>query len=147
MITQVEHDLLIKMLTEEEGYRKHPYECTAGKLTIGIGRNLDDRGISKLEAHFLLANDIDTAIDELKVSLPFFKELSPIRQVVLVDMTFNLGITGLLKFKNTLRLIEEGKYSAAAKEMLNSRWAKQVGRRAKRLSRMMESGRYQEMGR
>lgn len=146
MITQADHDLLIKMLTEHEGFRQYPYKCTAGMLTIGIGRNLEARGISKLEAHFLLLNDIDNEIDALKARLPFFKSLDPIRQVVLVDMSFNLGIAGLLKFKNTLSLIEQGKYSAAATEMLNSRWAQQVGRRAKRLSRMMETGRYQELG-
>lgn len=136
---------LTTMLTEEEGFRAKPYRCTANKLTIGVGRNLEDRGISKEEAMYLLGNDIEFFGTELAKRLPYLSRLDEIRQIVLIDMAFNLGINNLLAFKNTLKLVEQGKYKEAAVEMLNSKWANQVGRRAIRLSKMMETGNYQEM--
>lgn len=131
---------LIDQITLHEGLRLKPYRCTAGKLTIGIGRNLDDVGISKDEADMLLKNDIEKVIGQLSNSLPWYKNLNKIRQRVLIDMAFNLGIAGLLKFKNTLGHIQAGRWPEAAKGMLASRWAKQVGRRAERLATMMQTG-------
>ncbi len=137
--------MLTGMLEEEEGYRAMPYRCTGGKLTIGIGRNLEDRGITKEEAYHLLHNDVQIELKQLKERLSFFDKLDPIRQIVLVDMAFNLGITRLLGFKKTLAFIAKGDYIAAAKEMLDSAWARQVGRRANRLSEMMRSGTYHKL--
>jgi lysozyme len=120
--------------------RKFPYKCTGGKLTIGIGRNLDDRGITEEEADHLLSNDIDDFEDRLTREIPWMVGLDPIRQRVLIDMAFNLGVPGLLKFKRTLAAIRGKEYDRAAGMMLDSRWATQVGQRAKRLSHMMATG-------
>jgi lysozyme len=127
-------------LVRDEGLRLKPYRCTAGKLTIGVGRNLEDRGISESEAAVLLENDIRQVEADLERRLPFFRSLTDARQRVLVNMGFNLGVPGLLKFENTLKLIEAGKYADAAAAMLDSKWAKQVGARAARLSQMMKEG-------
>jgi lysozyme len=132
--------LLQKQLILHEGVRLKPYRCTAGKLTIGIGRNLDDVGISQEEALGLLRGDIARAIAAVRTELPWIDRLDDIRQRVLVDMCFNLGIDGLLAFKQTLAAIAGGDYDRAATEMLNSRWAAQVGERARRLARMMRTG-------
>jgi lysozyme len=126
-----------QMLIEHEGFEHKVYTCSAGKPTIGVGRNLEDKGLSTDEIYYLLENDINYFELELKEKLCWFKNLTINRQDVLVDMAFNLGISGLLKFKNTLRLIEEGNYELAAKEMLKSKWATQVKNRAKHLSIMM----------
>jgi lysozyme len=130
------------MLVDHEGMRRKPYRCTAGKLTIGVGRNLDDRGISPDEAMYMLANDIRDSRSELSAAFPWFDKLDEVRQAVLIDMCVNLGLSRLQGFRNTLSLIGVGKYEAAAQEMLNSKWAEQVGRRAQRLSRMMATGRW-----
>lgn len=135
-------DKLTEMLVDHEGMRRKPYRCTAGKLTIGVGRNLDDRGISPDEAMYMLANDIKDARRELSAAFPWFDKLDEVRQAVLIDMCVNLGLSRLQGFRNTLALIGVGKYEAAAQEMLNSKWAEQVGRRAQRLSRMMATGRW-----
>lgn len=124
-------------LERHEGLRLNPYYCTAGKLTIGVGRNLEAVGISKAEAMFMLQNDIIRVMAELDEHIPWWKELSQTRQHVLVDMAFNLGIFGLLKFQKTLKAIQEERFADAAVEMLDSRWAKQVGQRAQTLSQAM----------
>ena len=123
-----------------EGLRLKPYQDTVGKLTIGVGRNLDDKGISQEEAFHLLENDLIEVEEQLLASLPWVRDLDEIRLRVLMDMGFNLGVGGLLKFKRTLRMIKQGDYAGAAGAMLESKWAKQVGNRAKRLSKMMATG-------
>lgn len=135
-------DKLTDMLVDHEGMRRKPYRCTAGKLTIGVGRNLDDRGISPDEAMYMLANDIRDSRRELSAAFSWFDKLDEVRQSVLIDMCVNLGLSRLQGFRNTLALIGVGKYEAAAQEMLDSKWAEQVGRRAQRLSRMMATGRW-----
>ncbi len=127
-------------LRKEEGLRLKPYRCSAGKLTIGFGRNIEDNGISIGEAEYLLENDVKSVIQQLNVKIPWINSLTENRQVVLVDMAFNLGIGGLLLFKNTLAMIQRGDYEAAAKAMLQSKWATQVGNRAKALSELMRLG-------
>lgn len=123
-----------------EGMKLKPYQDTVGKTTIGVGRNLDDRGISMHEAMFLLDNDIQAVENDLDRHLPWWRSLSEARQLVLADMTFNLGIGRLLGFKNTLAAMQTGDYEAAARGMLASKWAGQVGKRAQRLARMMREG-------
>ena len=135
-------DKLTDMLVDHEGLRHKLYRCTAGKLTIGVGRNIEDRGISTDEAMYMLANDLKAARRELSAAFPWFDKLDEMRQSVLIDMHVNLGLDGLRGFRNTLALIGVGKYEAAAQEMLDSKWADQVGRRAQRLSRMMATGRW-----
>lgn len=131
---------LVSMLVMNEGLRLKPYRCTAGKLTIGVGRNLDDTGITKEEALKLLDDDIIRVEAELQKNLPWYLSLSEARKAVLIDMCFNLGIVGLLAFKTTLSLIKDGKYKEAAIAMLQSKWASQVKNRAERNAALMESG-------
>lgn len=134
-------DRLNRMLLLHEDIKLTPYRCTAGKLTIGVGRNLQDRGISRSEAFMMLSNDIaECQLDML--SFDWFADLDEVRQAVLLDMRFNLGAAGIRKFKNTLGLIQSGKYTEAADAMLQSLWAKQVGQRAHRLSKMMRTGQW-----
>lgn len=127
----------IKLLKKHEGLMLKPYRCSAGKLSIGYGRNLDDVGISKEEAEQLLRNDIDNCVKQLKHHLFWVFDHSNTVQDIIINMCFNLGIYGLLGFKKTLKLIEEGKYKQASIEMLDSNWAKQVGIRAKELSNLL----------
>ncbi|MDD2650546.1 MAG: glycoside hydrolase family protein [Candidatus Cloacimonadales bacterium] len=136
--------LILKLKTQlikHEGLMLKPYKCTAGALTIGVGRNLDAKGISKAEATYLLENDIKDCIKQVKTHLSdIFYRLSENRQMVLVNMCFNLGINGLLQFKKTIALIRACEFEKASQEMLNSKWAKQVGNRAKELSNLMRIG-------
>ncbi len=128
-------------LVRHEGLRLKPYRCTAGKLTIGIGRNLDDRGISQKEAYAMLERDILDFEHQLLDEIPdVYSGLDEVRQSVLLNMCFNLGIKGLLGFKNTLASIGAGDWERAANGMLASKWAKQVGLRAIELSELMRKG-------
>lgn len=122
------------------GGRHMPYKDTVGKMTIGYGRNITDRGISDTEARTLLINDIQDTINELRAKLFYFDSLDEVRQEVLVNMGFNMGVPGLLRFTKTLGYVQEGEYGLAGSEMLNSRWAEQVGYRAQELSQIMITG-------
>jgi lysozyme len=127
-------------LIDHEGLELKPYRCTAEKLTIGVGRNIEDRGITEDEARYLLKNDIKIVEDELLERQPMVGGLDSVRQRVLVDMGFNLGLPILMKFQNMWAAIESEEWDEAADQMMDSRWAKQVGRRAKRLSQAMRTG-------
>ena len=131
---------LTSQLLSDEGLRLKPYRDTVGKLTIGCGRNLDDVGITQDEAMLLLQNDIRKAYADLTTALPWVQTLDDVRQNVLINMTFNMGIGGLLRFKNTLGMIQRHEYNQAASAMLQSLWATQVGARAKRLADQMRTG-------
>lgn len=133
---------LREQLIEHEGLRLHPYKCPAGKTTIGCGRNLDDRGITREEAMAMLQHDIDECAADcvLIVGQSVWDKLSDARQRVLVDMRFNLGPKGLRSFARTLSAISQGRYADAAEYMLQSKWASQVKGRAARLSKMMRDG-------
>jgi lysozyme len=135
-------DNLLALLTLHEGYRQFPYRDTVGKLTIGIGFNLDDTGLFEDEARAVLALRIGRTARQLTPHLTWLVNLDPVRQAVLLDMAFNLGVPGLLKFKNTLAHVQAGRYKAAAANMLLSKWAAQVGPRATRLAAMMETGQW-----
>ena len=135
-----DREKLIDLIIYHEGLELKPYRCTAGHLTIGIGRNLDDRGITEDEARFLCQNDVDIVEQELARKFPFIVGLDDVRTRVLLDMAFNLGVPRLSAFSNMWAALEEGDYKQAAVEMLDSRWARQVGRRATNLSQMMETG-------
>lgn len=129
-----------EQLLLHEGIRLFPYLDTVDKVTIGIGRNLSDKGISKEEAYILLDNDIEEVCGQLDTHLPWWSTLDDVRKRVLIDMCFNLGIKGLLGFKNTLEAVKVKDYLSASKGMLASKWAKQVGKRAIRLAEMMRTG-------
>lgn len=134
---------LIDQLVREEGLQLKPYHDTVGKLTIGIGRNLDDVGISHDEALLLLNNDIDRASAALRSRFPWVINLDDTRQAVLIDMAFNMGVVTLAKFTDTLAHIQSGDYVAASQAMLDSTWAKEVGMRAIRLAEQMRTGEWQ----
>ena len=150
-------DALISELERDEGVRLSAYRCTAGFLTISVGRNLDTnkltaeelafvghdgrkKSIAKSQSDYLLKNDIERVCAELLKFLPWWAYLGDVRTRVLVNMAFNLGTAGLLTFTNTLALIRSGSYAQAAAEMVKSKWAKQVGKRADRLANMMRTG-------
>lgn len=131
------------MLIRHEGLRLRPYKDSVGKLTIGVGRNLDDKGISEPEAMLLLSNDIGAALADAK-TLVWFNKLDSVRQDVIVNMIFNLGLPRFVGFKNTLRAIEMANWEEAVVQMLDSKWAKQVGKRAEDLAFMMMTGSYRK---
>lgn len=140
MIDRDTRHRLLAQLRADEGLRLKSYRDTMGKLTIGYGRNLDDRGISEREAEMLLRADLHAAISDLRLRLPWVDELGPARHAVLIMMTFNCGVAGLLKFERMMAALDRRDYAAAATEMLASRWAIQVGDRARRLATQMRTG-------
>jgi lysozyme len=129
------------MLVKHEGVELKPYRDSVGVLTIGVGRNLTDVGLSADEADYLLENDIRRATRELEMKW-WFKSLDDVRQDVLINMCFNLGHSRFSKFKKMIAAVAMADYKLAAKEMIDSKWASQVGRRATELASMMESGKY-----
>ena len=131
---------LMDQLVLHEGLKLTPYRCTAGKLTIGVGRNLEDRGITHDEAMYLLRNDVVLYGQELIKQFPIVSGLDVVRMMTLVNMAFNLGITRLKGFKNMWSAIGDGDYEKAALEMLDSKWANDVGKRAIVLSEQMRTG-------
>lgn len=136
----LDRERLRAQLTRHEGLRLKPYLDSVGKLTIGVGRNLDDVGISQDEARYLLESDIDRVVKGLLARFPWVLDLDPVRQSVLVNMTFNLGLVGLAGFARTLQAIRERRFKEAAEHMLESRWSQQVGQRAVELANQMRSG-------
>jgi lysozyme len=139
-VTDDERTTLIAELRRDEGVEPFPYVDTVGKTTIGVGRNLTDRGLSDDEIDYLLQNDIDLCIDDLNRGVPWWTALTPTRQRVLVNMCFNLGWPRLRGFVRTLAAMRRGDFKTAAEGMRSSLWAKQVGARAERLAQMMERG-------
>jgi len=133
---------LRKLLIKHEGLRLKPYVDTVGKLTIGIGRNLDDNGISEDEANLMFANDLRRIIVEATEAFTWFKFLSRTRQDVVLNMIFNMGIKRFGGFIKFIDALSSGAFDKAADEMLNSRWSGQVGIRADELSNMMRVDRY-----
>lgn len=133
---------LVDLIKQDEGLRLKPYKCTAGKLTIGWGRNLEDRGITEDEAEWMLENDINDVFLGLDKRIGYFRNLSEVRQAVLANMALNLGLNGLLGFKKMLAAVEAGRYVQAATEMKDSLWARQVPNRAERLAEMMLGGKW-----
>ena len=156
-------DLLMQKLVAHEGMRLDVYKDTLGINTIGIGRNLDDRGITKddldwmddpsieyvysdgiteADAIYLAQNDVQIVEEELLRAHPCVDRLDAVRQLVLVDMAFNLGVPRLCKFKKMWAAVEAEDFPTAAKEMLDSRWANQVKSRATKLAHAMHHGEF-----
>ncbi|MDA8724042.1 glycoside hydrolase family protein [Alphaproteobacteria bacterium] len=134
--------IAIEQLKHDEGLRLYPYTCTANKVTIGYGRNLEDNGISALEAEQMLQSDTQVAMLDAKkfVGEVTWNELSDVRQACLINMAFNLGLPTLKKFKKFKQALQDGDMDEASVQMLASKWAKQVGQRAKRLSLLIKEG-------
>lgn len=135
------YEKLKELLIKHEGLRLFPYYDTVGKLTIGVGRNLSDKGISKEEAMILLENDIKDCEKDLE-KFDWYKELDEVRKIVILDMCFNLGLPKLLSFKKMIQALRNKDYTRAAHEMLDSKWAHQVGNRALELSEIMRTGEF-----
>lgn len=133
---------LESLLKKHEGLRLTPYTDTTGHLTIGYGRNLADVGISQEEAGLMLHNDIQRTASDLERACPWITSLDVVRAMVLVNMAFNLGVPGLMAFKQTLAEVQAGRWESAARAMLSSKWADQVGQRAKDLAQMMQTGKW-----
>ena len=128
-----------EQLILHEGLRLKPYRCPAGYLTIGVGRNLETKGLSEDEALFLLRNDIEEITSQLE-KYEWYRGLDDVRKKVVIDMAFNLGIYGLLSFKRMIQALNCYDYDTAADEMVDSAWYHQVGTRARRLVDMMRTG-------
>lgn len=146
MFDAVSKAKLIEMLMVHEGYRQYPYKDTVGILTIGYGHQVTAKdtippeGWSKEKAKQVLIDDLDSKIAILPRFFPTYKTLDQVRSAVIANMAFNMGIGGLMQFRNTLELIKDGKYRDASFAMLKSKWATQVGVRANILSEMMRTG-------
>lgn len=121
----------------DEGLELFPYKCSEDKLTIGYGRNLEDRGITEQEAEYLLENDITKAEREATSLVNDFNGLNDNRKIVLVSMVFQMGRTGVSKFVKMLDAIDRNAFRTAANEMLDSKWARQTPERAKRMADRM----------
>ena len=131
---------LIEQLKRHEGIELKPYQDTVGKWTIGVGRNLDDIGISEQEAEMLLLNDIKEAERQLITTMPWTQELDEVRFSALLNFVFNVGIGTASKFVNAMGLLKDGRYDIAADEFLQSKWAKQVGNRAIEVTDQIRTG-------
>jgi lysozyme len=157
-----------ELVIDEGEVLNRSYIDTEGHPSAGVGRNLDSarkgpkgtrgisaretlelditrasvlkNGVTRKQSRALLANDLDNVFADLDRALPWWRTLDPVRQRVLANMCFNLGITKLLGFKQALGLIKRGLYDMASETMLESKWARQVGKRALRLSRLMLLG-------
>lgn len=131
---------LRKQLIRHEGLRLYPYRCPSGKLTIGVGRNLQDLGITRDEALYLLENDINECLRDCRGLFPNFETLSDVRKRVLIDMRFNLGPGKFREFENFIDAVVRNDFKSAHMEIVDSLWHGQVGNRAKCLAKMIRDG-------
>jgi len=134
---------LIEQIIKHEGMELKPYRCTSDKLTIGVGRNLEDVGISEQEAMVLLTNDLATVDAQIQSLMPWSIELDMVRYQALMNFVFNVGIGTAMKFENAMAALKASDYDTAAAELLDSRWSTQVGKRAEELADQIKTGVYQ----
>lgn len=136
----VDEDLKLTVYDDANRLPLKPGMTLIGHPTVGIGRALDVKGLTRDESVYLCKNDINEVDEQLRAAFDWFDRLDAVRCNVLANMCFNLGATGLLGFHNMLAAVQLGQYSRAAEEMLASKWAVQVGDRAKRLAKRMRTG-------
>ena len=136
-------DKLLEQLIRHEGMELKPYKCTSDKLTIGVGRNLQDVGITKEEALVLLENDVRNVEQQLKHYMPWSETLDPVRRAALINFVFNVGIGTALKFENAMAALKASDFDIAAEQLLDSRWANQVGQRRMEISEQIRTGEWQ----
>tara|TARA_B110001450_G_scaffold236368_1_gene241760 strand:- start:18 stop:437 length:420 start_codon:yes stop_codon:yes gene_type:complete len=137
--------MIIEMLRAHEGVETHAYKCTAEKITIGVGRNIDPAGgigLSDDEIDFLLANDVARVNKELLLTFSWFAELDEVRKDCMINICFQLGLPRLKKFKKSLAYMANGDFDLAADEFLDSNWASQTPARANEITQMIRSGDY-----
>jgi len=133
-------------LKRHEGVRTHAYKCSANMITVAVGRNIDENGglgLSMDEIDYLLDNDIKRCKREL-LAYSWFIDLDSVRQDAMVNLCFNLGFSRLSLFTNALAAMDEANYERAAMEFLDSRWARQVGKRSQDIAHMIRTGKYPE---
>jgi len=133
---------IYEQLERDEAKRNRPYRDSVGKLTIGVGHNLDDKPISDRAVRVILEDDVADARRDLQTALPWVECLSEPRQAALLNMCFNMGVGGLLTFKCALAAIKEGNWDKAAAEILHSKYAEQVGPRAHRVIQQLKEDRW-----
>lgn len=138
----IPNDPLSQMIARHEGVKSKMYVDTMGVPTIGVGRNLRDVGLREYEIQYLFENDLNEAKLLARAHIGFFDTLSQVRQDVLVDMIFNMGIGEVLCFREMLNALRLEDYQSASFEMLKSHWASQVGDRATELAHMMRTDTY-----
>lgn len=131
---------LKKLLTLHEARKKYPYQDTVGKWTCGIGHNLTDNGLPEHVIDLLYEHDMDQVKADLTETFPWWEDMDEVRQMAMCDLCFNLGITKLSKFKNTLKYLYHKDYEKAADNLMESLWYKQVKSRGKRIVYMIRSG-------
>lgn len=131
---------LLAQLRIDEGVREKPYRDTVGKISIGVGRNLDDVGVFEDEIALMLKNDINRARATAKALFKSFDRLTANRKAALCNMAHNLGQTKLAGFKKLRAAVDAMDYAKAEQEMVDSLWALQVGPRADRLAKLMKKG-------
>lgn len=136
-MTPDQEDTMLRMLIDHEGMRTKPYMDTVGKLTIGIGRNLDDNGISESEAIRMCINDMRDCDASLEAQFIWYKFLTIERKYGLINMRFNLGMGRLRGFKKMLAALAASDWEAAATEALDSKWATQVGKRSEDIAKQI----------
>ena len=135
---------LINTLRRHEGVKNTLYKCTSDKWTIGVGRNLEDVGLSEEEIDMLLQNEITRTEELLDEYMDWWSNLDYVRQDAMINFVFNVGIGTAMKFKKAMTALEEGDYEIAADEMMDSNWSKQVGDRAVEVTEMIRTGEYQD---
>lgn len=133
---------MIEQLKYHEGFRAKPYKCTMDYLTIGYGTNLETRGITEAEAEMLLLNDL-AEIEQRLDKLGLLSGHNDARRAALINMGYQLGVAGLLNFKNMLGFMRDKNYRLAADEALDSRWSMQTPNRAKEIAEQIRSGEWQ----
>ena len=132
-------DKIRQTLIKHEGMRLDLYQDHLGIYTIGVGHNIQERGITTRVAHMMLEEDIDVAIKDLQRNISYFDKLPACVQEALVNLSFNMGIPRLMQFKKTLAYLRNGEFESAADELLDSRYAEQVGRRALEIADMIRT--------
>lgn len=128
-----------RRLIKSEGYRTHLYKCPADKWTVGVGHNIEDRGLSPAAIAFILREDMDICENELRGSLMYWDDLPGVVQEALMDLCFNMGISRLMKFRNMLKHMESGEWNKASDELLRSVYAKQLPKRALENAELIKS--------
>jgi|TARA_R110002124_G_scaffold258609_1_gene424393 lysozyme len=133
------NERLRETIIRHEGIRLDMYQDTLGIWTVGVGHNIQEKGISQAVMELMLEEDLAEAVSELKRSVSFFSKMPEQVQEALVNLAFNMGIPRLMQFKKTLAYLRDGNFEAAADELLDSRYAEQVGRRADEVADMIRT--------
>lgn len=142
-------NVLLPHLKKEEGWRPYAYKDSKGYWTIGYGRLIDEAKGGRItldEGEYLLMNDIQRIETELMAAIPWMKELNGVRQAILVSMSYQMGVNGLMGFNNTLKHVKSGQFAAAGTHMRASKWHREDSpERAFRMSMAMEAGTAEEL--